>query len=161
MLETFHAALHLQPRDLTLFIVSYDTGYDDGSRSLASVSCSDGSNGLLTKGYTTQGSLPDFPFVGGADVIAGWNDAEVSDQISHNHTYFVRNELTNRCKKQCGTCWTLTYNGNSINVLAIDHTDTGFNLALEAMNALTNNQAEALGRIDATATQVDASVCGL
>lgn len=77
----------------------------------------------------------------------------------------MREQWANQPKKQnktqCGSCWTLTYNGNSINVLAIDHTDTGFNLALEAMNGLTNNQAEALGRIDATATQVDASVCGL
>lgn len=58
--------------------VSYDTGYDDASRSLSSVSCSDGTNGLLTKGYTNQGSLPDFPYIGGADVVASWNDADVS-----------------------------------------------------------------------------------
>jgi len=34
--------------------VSYDPGYDIGSRSLAVVSCSNGSHGLLTKGYTPQ-----------------------------------------------------------------------------------------------------------
>lgn len=61
--------------------VSYDTGYDDADRSLASVSCSDGTNGLLTKGYSTQGSLPDFPYIGGADIIAGWNDADVSPRL--------------------------------------------------------------------------------
>lgn len=46
-------------------------------------------------------------------------------------------------------------------MLAIDHAGTGFNIALEAMNNLTHNQAEFLGRINADATQVNASVCGL
>ncbi|RBA20544.1 hypothetical protein FPRO05_07991 [Fusarium proliferatum] len=51
--------------------------------------------------------------------------------------------------------------GKSINVLAIDHTDAGFNISPAAMNALTNNQAVKLGRVDATATQVAISNCGL
>ncbi|KAF8860784.1 Cerato-platanin [Acephala macrosclerotiorum] len=117
--------------------VSYDTGYDDGTRSLSAVSCSDGANGLLTKGYTTQSSLPSFPNIGGASVIAGWNSAS------------------------CGTCWALTYNKNTINVLAIDHASEGFNIAEAAMNTLTGGQAVALGRVDADYQQVDASVCGL
>ena len=117
--------------------VSYDTGYDDGSRSLSVVSCSDGANGLLTKGYSTQSSLPSFPRIGGASVIAGWNSAS------------------------CGTCWSLTYQGTTINVLAIDHAAEGFNIAQEAMDQLTNGQAVALGRVDAEYVQVDASVCGL
>ncbi|KAH8687364.1 Cerato-platanin [Tricladium varicosporioides] len=120
----------------TAITVSYDTGYDDASRSLASVACSDGSNGLLAR-FPTQGSLPHFPSIGGASTIAGWNSAS------------------------CGTCYTLTYNGNSINVLAIDHAGEGFNIAKAAMNSLTGGQAEQLGRIDAGWTQVDKSVCGL
>ncbi|PSR87105.1 Cerato-platanin [Coniella lustricola] len=122
---------------LTLRIVSYDTTYDNAATSLGVTACSDGANGLETKGYSTLGSLPGFPYIGGAPAIAGWNSAN------------------------CGTCWTLTYNGHSINVLAVDVGSGGFNLAEEAMNALTNNQAVALGRITATATEVDASVCGL
>ncbi|TVY32088.1 Protein SnodProt1 [Lachnellula subtilissima] len=117
--------------------VSYDTGYDDGSRSLTAVSCSDGSNGLITKGYSTQSSLPTFPLIGGASTIAGWNDAN------------------------CGTCYTLTYNGVSINVLAIDHAAEGFNIAQAALDQLTGGQAVALGRVDADWTQVDVSACGL
>ncbi len=65
------------------------------------------------------------------------------------------------CIWQCGSCWQLTYQGTSINVLAIDHTDVGFNIAQTAMNTLTNGQAQFLGRIDATAVQVDRSNCGL
>ena len=117
--------------------VSYDESYDSGSTSLANVACSDGTNGLLTKGFTTFSSLPHFPNIGGAAAIAGWNSAS------------------------CGTCWQLTYNGKSINVLAIDHADEGFNIALEAMNTLTGGQAQQLGRINASVKQVSASSCGL
>ncbi|KAH8816605.1 Cerato-platanin [Xylogone sp. PMI_703] len=117
--------------------VSYDTGYDDAGRSLTAVSCSDGTNGLITKGYTTQGSLHNFPYIGGASTIAGWNSPN------------------------CGTCYTLTWNGHSINVLAIDHAAAGFNIGEQAMNALTGGQAVQLGRVDASYTQVAASVCGL
>ncbi|KAI9739556.1 MAG: hypothetical protein M1834_006272 [Cirrosporium novae-zelandiae] len=121
----------------TAIRVSYDNGYDDGSRSLSAVSCSDGTNGLLTKGYTTQSSLPSFPNIGGASTIAGWNDAN------------------------CGKCYSLTYNGRTINVLAIDHAATGFNIAQEAMDTLTNGQAVMLGSIDATYAEVAASACGM
>ena len=88
-------------------------------------------------GFTTFGSLPDFPYIGGAAVISGFD----SDQ--------------------CGTCWQLTYNGTSINVLAIDYAGAGFNIALKAMNKLTNNQAQFVGRVNAQAQQVASSVCGL
>lgn len=87
-------------------------------------------------GYTTFGSLPAFPNVGGAYVVAGWNSAE------------------------CGTCWKLTYKNKSIHVLAIDHAEAGsFNIALAAMNKLTGNKAKSLGRIKATYKQVSAADC--
>lgn len=117
--------------------LSYDEAYDNGSASLDTVACSDGENGLITKGFSNFGSLPQFPNIGGAVAVGGWN----SDA--------------------CGTCWQLTYKGKSINVLAVDHTDAGFNIALAAMNTLTNNQAKQLGRIDVTAKQVATSACGL
>ncbi|KAF1357748.1 Cerato-platanin [Lizonia empirigonia] len=117
--------------------VSYDTGYDDGSRALTALSCSDGANGLITKyGWNTQANIPSFPRIGGYEGIAGWNSP------------------------QCGTCYGVTYNGKTIYVLAVDHTGSGFNLALEAMNELTDNQAEQLGRIDAQYAQVATSNCG-
>lgn len=117
--------------------VSYDTGYDDGSRSLTAVSCSDGPNGLMTRyGWQTQAQVARFPYIGGAPAVGGWNSPG------------------------CGTCWKLTWNGRSINVLAIDRS-SGFNIALDAMNALTNGQAVNLGRVEADAQQVDVSACGL
>lgn len=118
--------------------VSYDTGYDDASRSLADVSCSDGANGLITKyGWQTQGQIPHFPYIGGYEGIAGWNSA------------------------QCGTCWSLTFNDKTIYVLAIDHTAAGFNIAEAAMNDLTGGNAEQFGRVDATFAQVGSSFCNV
>ncbi|KAJ7577469.1 Cerato-platanin [Mycena floridula] len=122
--------------------LSFDQAYDVASSSLATVACSDGPNGMLTKGFTTFGSLPSFPRIGGAAAIPGFNSPN------------------------CGTCWQLTYTNSSgvaksIDILAIDHTDAGFNIGLNAMNTLTNNQAVFLGRVDVVAKQVAASVCGL
>ncbi|KAI0956057.1 hypothetical protein AcV7_006565 [Taiwanofungus camphoratus] len=129
------SALFLLPSALGVN-VTYDPFFDNPNNSLSYVACSDGTNGLLTKGYTTLGSLPDFPYIGGAYAIAGWNSPS------------------------CGTCWELTYNNVSINILGID-TAAGFNIALTAMNVLTNNAAVDLGEVDAAAIQVDSSVCGL
>lgn len=118
--------------------MAYDEGYDQAGRSLTAVSCSDGANGLITRyGWSTQGQIPKFPNIGAAAAVAGWNSAA------------------------CGTCWKLTYGGRSVNVLAVDHAAAGFNIALGAMNTLTNGQAVALGRVEATAVQVDKSACGL
>nr|ABE73692.1 eliciting plant response-like protein [Trichoderma atroviride] len=118
--------------------VSYDTGYDDASRSLTVVSCSDGANGLITRyHWQTQGQIPRFPYIGGVQAVAGWNSPS------------------------CGTCWKLTYSGKTIYVLAVDHSAAGFNIGLDAMNALTNGNAVQYGRVDATASQVAVSNCGL
>ncbi|KAM5542790.1 hypothetical protein V8D89_003751 [Ganoderma adspersum] len=137
LLATLFAPTTLGAATSTTVSVSFDQAYDNADTSLATVSCSDGSHGLLTKGYTTFGSLPSFPNIGGASVVTGWN----SDQ--------------------CGTCWALTYNGKSIKVLAVDSAVYGWNIGLGAMNALTEGQAEQLGRVDAVASLVDSSQCGL
>jgi hypothetical protein len=130
-------ALFVSSATAATVTVSYDQTYDNAGQSLAVVACSDGPNGLLTKGFTTFGSLPRFPNIGGAVAIGGWNSAS------------------------CGTCWKLTYQNRSIFVLAVDHADAGFNIALTAMNQLTNNQATFLGRVNADAVQVASSNCGL
>lgn len=115
--------------------VTYDNTYDNPNGSLNNVACSNGENGLVTKGYTTFSSLPSFPFIGGVPG-AHWNSPV------------------------CGTCWALTYNGTTINVLAIDNSGN-FNVAQEAMDALTDNQAVQFGRVAIQATQVAGSNCGM
>ncbi|KAJ7173292.1 Cerato-platanin [Mycena filopes] len=123
--------------------VSYDQIYDNAKTSLNAVACSNGDHGLERLGYKTFGSLHNFPFIGGVGAVEKWDSVN------------------------CGTCWQLTYtNGSgakkSINVLAVDHAAAGtFNIALEAMNALTGNQAVELGRVNVQAAQVDKSVCKL
>ncbi|TFK61486.1 immunomodulatory protein, partial [Pluteus cervinus] len=126
-------ALVVLPASATSVSVAFDTVYDNASGSLTSVACSDGTNGLITRGYTTFGSLKAFPNIAAAGVVEGWNS------------------------QNCGTCWKITYGSKSINVLAVDHAGSGsFNLALAAMNTLTNGQAQQLGRITADATLVAA-----
>ncbi|KIJ24250.1 hypothetical protein M422DRAFT_56470 [Sphaerobolus stellatus SS14] len=93
-------------------LLRYDPVYDNANGDLHTVACSDGPNGLLTKGFTTFGSLPNFAYIGGAPAVEGWNSAS------------------------CGTCWTLTFNGKTINVLAIYHSAPGFNIALSSLNEL-------------------------
>lgn len=116
--------------------VSFDPTYDNANLSTDVIACSTGSNGLATKGFKTIGQLPTFPRVGGATAIAGFNSAS------------------------CGTCWTLTFNGTSVTITAIDHA-MGFNIAETAMNTLTHGQAEQVGRVNATFVQVANAVCGL
>lgn len=125
----------------TTVSVSYDQVYDNGSNSLDTVACSNGVNGLETAGFSTFESLPNFPFIGGAAAVGGWDSSA------------------------CGTCWQLTYQNRtaskSIFITAIDVSGPGeFNIELTAMNALTNNDAVQLGRVSATAQQVNTSECG-
>jgi hypothetical protein len=134
---TFLATAAMLPVVLSTSQISYDPVYDTASESLSQVACSDGSHGLITRGYTTFGSLPHFPYIGGASAIPGWNSP------------------------QCGTCWSITYNGTTIHVLAIDHADSGFNIGENAMNFLTHGNAVEFGLVQATTAQVAASVCGL
>ncbi|KAI0792714.1 SnodProt1 [Abortiporus biennis] len=117
--------------------ISWDPIYDQSSQSFATVACSDGSNGFLTKGFPTFGSVPNFPRIGGAAAIEGWNS------------------------EACGSCWNLSFQGRTITVLAVDHAEDGFNISEEAMDELTDGQAVQFGSIDATVQPVDKSACGL
>jgi cerato-platanin len=116
--------------------VTYEPKYDNGNFSLLGTACSDGQNGLVTKHYDTAGSLPSFPNVGGAFTVSGWNSSD------------------------CGSCYQLTWQNNSIYVTAIDVTQQGFNIALTAMNNLTGNLAVQLGRVSASYDPADGSKCG-
>ncbi|KAG2037829.1 Cerato-platanin-domain-containing protein [Suillus americanus] len=120
--------------------VTYDNFYNTPATSLSEVACSDGANGLLTKGYTTFGSLPSFPNIGGIPGLT-WNSA------------------------LCGTCWNLQYftstgTHESINITAVDAADT-FNLSLEAFDEFTDDTGVAAGKVYANSTQIAASFCGI
>ncbi|KAH7928134.1 Cerato-platanin [Leucogyrophana mollusca] len=131
------AALALAALAQDTYTASYDTRYDNSALSLDDVSCSDGTNGLVTKGYQTIGQLPTYPNVGGAFAVTGWDSPA------------------------CGSCWQLTYGSETINVTAVDVALTGFVLSEGALNTLTDGQAVDLGRVNVTAVQVAKSACGL
>ncbi|KAH9926175.1 Cerato-platanin, partial [Fomitopsis serialis] len=61
----------------------------------------------------------------------------------------------------CVTCWELSYNESSVNVLVVDYAEDGFNLAKAAMNGLTGGDAQKLGILWATAVEVDVTECGM
>ena len=117
--------------------VRYDPQYDNSEISLSAVTCSNGANGLLTKKYTTFGSLPSFPNIGAAQAVKGWNSPE------------------------CGSCWQISYKGKSVKVTVVDRAGDGFNLSLKALDTLTDGDAEESGVVRAQAKQVDKSYCGL
>jgi hypothetical protein len=119
--------------------VRFNDFYDCGATSLNDVACSNGPNGLVTKGFPTFGSLPSFPNIGGVYAVGAWNSPE------------------------CGSCWELTYGGNTIYLTAIDTVGSGFDLSREAVNTLTNGLANSsqFSFVDAYSTQVDPSCCGL
>ena len=116
--------------------LSYDERYDNAAFPMASTSCSDGENGLIRKGYTTMGSVPNFPNVGGAFAVEGWNS------------------------KNCGACFKVTYanSGKSIFVTAVDRAN-GFNIAKRAMDDLTDGMASQLGRIQVTWEKATPAQC--
>ena len=55
----------------------------------------------------------------------------------------------------------MTYDGNSIFVLAVDHADQGFNVAKQAMDTLTNGHAEEFGRVDVQWVDATPADCGM
>lgn len=111
---------------------SWDSNYDNASLSTLSVACSDGVNGLYTKGYQTLGAVPGFPNVGAAPTIAGWNSPN------------------------CGKCFAVTYNGNTIYVTGVDtsRSTTNFVLSKAALDKLTGGLADQLGRVPVTWSQL-------
>jgi len=102
----------------------------DASQSMSTVSCSDGSNGMIAKGYSDMSSL--YPYVGAASFIT-WNSVE------------------------CGGCWTLSNiaTGNSVNVHVIDGCGSvggytaHFDVAPEAFQAL-GGSGTADGHVEVT-----------
>lgn len=115
-------------RAQTSTTLSYDTTYDNGNLSLNDVTCSNGPNGLETKypNDTTLSQLPGYPNVGGVETVTGWNSPN------------------------CGACYAVTYGSNTVKIMAVDKSTTGFTVSEAAMNTLTGGQAVAFGRVDVT-----------
>ncbi|KAJ3040768.1 hypothetical protein HDV00_010525 [Rhizophlyctis rosea] len=120
----------------TTTTVGYDTTYDNPNLSTTSIACSDGKNGLSTKGYKTLGSIPKFPNVAAAFTIEGWNSP------------------------QCGKCYRLKYEGRTVYVTAVDVAKEGFVISMGVMDALTGGRAVEAGRVSVEWKQVGIYNCG-
>jgi len=133
--------LFILPAFSSVMTLSYDTVYDDGATSLDRVACSNGNNGLVTRGYTTFASLPSYPYICGIEFVKGWNSPN------------------------CGTCYNVTY-GNpgekkTFSILAVDTDPNGMNIGENVMNKMTNGNAVEYGTVEADVEQVAESYCGL
>ncbi|KAF9453645.1 Cerato-platanin [Macrolepiota fuliginosa MF-IS2] len=140
-ITSIFVALTLAASSVVADSVTYSQVYDQKTGPLSSVACSNGPNGLLTRGYKTFGDLPGFPYIGGAAAVTGWNSPE------------------------CGSCWELTFTNadgstKSINITAVDFTASGFNVALTAMNDLTGGNGVEYGVVDVVSKKVDPTGCG-
>ena len=65
-------ALLIAPFAVSATRVSWNPVYDQGAESLSNVACSNGPNGLLSKGYNEFSDLPTFPNITGSSV-ATWD----------------------------------------------------------------------------------------
>ena len=126
-------ALFALPLSVSATRITSDPVYDDAAGSLSSVACSDGPNGLLTKGYNVFGDLPTFPKIGGSSVVAGWGDPNCG---SLRFTGFDLVAGAHGSPPSTGSCWNVTYGDETITVTVIDHADDGYNLSQEAMGLL-------------------------
>lgn len=114
----------------------YDLVYDNPETSTLSLACSDGVNGLYTKGHLKLSDLPRFPRVAAAETVTGWNSPK------------------------CGACYNLTWEGVSVSVVVVDHTDSGFVLSLAALDTLAGGQGAGLGRVNITWEEAIPANCG-
>lgn len=115
----------------------YDQVYDNPDTSTLVLACSDGPNGLFTKGYSKLSNLPSFPRVAATETVAGWNSPK------------------------CGTCYNVTWGTSTISVVAVDRATSGFVLSLAALNTLTGGQGVALGRVNIVWEETSPANCGL
>ena len=114
-------------------LATYDAYYDNPNGSLNGVACSNGANGLVNY-YPTFGSLPTYPYIGGAPGVA-WNSPN------------------------CGGCWKLTNTktGEWIIYTAID-SSSGFNIAESAFIAVNGGRI-GQGTLEVYAEEIPRSVC--
>ncbi|KAG1772408.1 Cerato-platanin [Suillus occidentalis] len=114
--------------------VTWDTAYSDPSASLATVSCSDGKNGLLTKGYTTFGH----PSLHSPT-------SEVSQAVSGTPPYVYT---------------TPSGHQTTVYITAVDNSYT-FNVSPHTFDDLTDGTGFEAGKVKVRAVRVSPSKCGM
>ena len=155
ILITFLAPLALAGEAATL---SFDPVYSTPSTSTLNLACSDGANGLYTKGFPTLGSLSKYPNVVASPEIQGMLYISIPNFIinSADEKYVGWNSA------QCGACYKLYYKGTgkSVYAVGVDVGRGGFVGSQQVLDTLTNGRATAVGRVDVSWLRVEPVLCG-
>ncbi len=121
-------------------VLNYDTMFDSPSGTLGMTACP--ADGIL-EGHPTFGSLPTFPYIGGAYFVQGFNSS------------------------RCGSCYELSYKRSDGKVATRTYTiintvDHGFTSSLAAAMELTGlSRDEFPGDAAISAKEVPVAHCGL
>ncbi|EXM14987.1 Cerato-platanin [Fusarium oxysporum f. sp. vasinfectum] len=110
--------------------LTYSKLYDDNSTPVSQLACY--KNGLIMDGQPEWQTIGDIPHS-----ITGLEQVDGPDS------------------PLCGSCWVLTYGETSRPVLILDSAKEGFISTLDALNWLTGNKGEELGKVEVKATKVD------
>nr|ABE97921.1 snodprot2 [Trichoderma virens] len=130
----FQIAAIVAPVSADIVSATFDTIYDDPSRSLSEVAC----------WRKPTGFMPNLDWKLQKDAVG----------------FIGVDSITRLNSSKCFSCWTLEYNDKSISLLALDGADSGIVMSLNALQFLTDGRAHELGRVDIYATEVDTSKCG-
>ncbi|PTB68431.1 Cerato-platanin-domain-containing protein [Trichoderma citrinoviride] len=131
----FHVASLVGSVSAETMTATFNPLYDDPSRSLSEVTCWRKNIGFMPNlDWTLQQDAAGFI---GIDKINGLNSGK------------------------CLTCWTLSYEGRAISLLALDGADSGIAMSFSALQYLTDGRAKELGRVLIDAVEVDTSECGV
>jgi hypothetical protein len=125
-----HFVRNIVANDKPRHAVTYDWRYDDWTRPIDFVTCASGENGLTKRyGWKRLRDINTFPNIAGIDSIT-WNST------------------------QCGTCWSIKYNGKTVYVLGVDNMGKGVNLPAQVFKWLVGPKAEELGSVDGMVVQL-------
>ncbi|KAI9353007.1 Cerato-platanin [Zopfochytrium polystomum] len=114
--------------------VSYNPMYSNTQLGIGGLTCAP----YLSQFGTTLGSVPVKPgvfYAASANLAGLWNSPN------------------------CGSCYSLSYNGKTVYVVAIDACGDGFLVSTEGLDALTGGKAVELGGVTADAQPVDKTNC--
>ncbi|EGR45099.1 uncharacterized protein TRIREDRAFT_111449 [Trichoderma reesei QM6a] len=130
----FQVALLVGSASAEVMSATFNSLYDDPSRSLSEVTCWRKNIGFMPNlDWTLQQDAAGFI---GLDKVNGLNSVK------------------------CFTCWKLSYEGKTISLLALDGAESGVVMSFSALQFLTDGRAQELARVDVDAVEVDTAECG-
>ena len=121
--------LTLSSASVSLTRVTWNGIYDNPNQTFTVIACAEWA---AANNYTTFKDVPSFPYIGGAYVVSGYNSPGCGTR------YSILDQQTNV----------------TVEVTVVDAALQGFVVSLEALNKLTNDNAQDLGSIQAVVTKI-------